>query len=692
MADVPDYYATLGVPRDASAEDIKKAYRKAALKWHPDKNPGNKAEAEDKFKEISEAYEVLSDKEKRHLYDQGGQEDLRRGFSFSFDKNDTHVGGFGGLFAAFSVFERFFGGRDPFADFEGLFAGMDSGMRMGGAPSGVHIIFATAGSRNSSKARGRGASSSPPRQPSQTRGAQAESSSPPTTRRRSSLSPPSPPTRKSSSVTGRRASRSRSNTAGSESEERRQDRASDGGTSASRPGDAKCAGCAEPFAAGQSVFKDPSEEGILLCQGCMEKRVADQPTHCSLCEETLTAGQPFYRSAKDGGLCLCEGCLHAVDAAKARRPTHCSECMTPFAADSPIFGSPSQDKLFLCRACATVRNAKQPTNCGSCQERFLEGHKAYQSKEVDGALVCEECALAEANRAALARRPPRCTDCRASFSAESLIFGCASDTATFLCKSCADRRNASQPSHCSACKTQLAEGGAYLKDGRVLCEQCAAASMPACAACGKPAMGSVVSLAGRSYHAECMRCFMCSSRITEDCSVTPQGPVCAACSRLVSGQLQRIIELLDGGDIAAARQLAASLEARGIKVPNLSVPEEDVAILSAEKDDTESMAQVLATFRTWDTDADGYISKQELADVLVRLGLTREGVSTIFNSADLNHDGRIGYEEFVTWVFRPAPSEVVDQLARCLSPTHRQMGCCNRRTPFELMSSFWVSM
>ena len=64
-----DYYETLGVPKSASAKDIKSAYRKLARTWHPDVNPTKKKEAEEKFKEISEAYEVLSDSEKRKRYD-----------------------------------------------------------------------------------------------------------------------------------------------------------------------------------------------------------------------------------------------------------------------------------------------------------------------------------------------------------------------------------------------------------------------------------------------------------------------------------------------------------------------------------------------------------------------------------------------------------------------------------------------
>src|SRR5579859_3709415 len=66
-----DYYATLGVPRDAKPEAIRKAYRHLARKHHPDLNPGNKA-AEEKFKAISEAYEILSDEKKRKIYDQYG--------------------------------------------------------------------------------------------------------------------------------------------------------------------------------------------------------------------------------------------------------------------------------------------------------------------------------------------------------------------------------------------------------------------------------------------------------------------------------------------------------------------------------------------------------------------------------------------------------------------------------------------
>src|SRR6202040_3277911 len=79
-----DYYEVLGVTRTAAVEEIKSAYRKSALKWHPDRNPENKSEAEQKFRECTEAYSVLSDAQKRQVYDTYGHAGLsgisRQGF------------------------------------------------------------------------------------------------------------------------------------------------------------------------------------------------------------------------------------------------------------------------------------------------------------------------------------------------------------------------------------------------------------------------------------------------------------------------------------------------------------------------------------------------------------------------------------------------------------------------------------
>ena len=102
-----DYYEVLGVDRSASAEEIKKAYRTLAKKYHPDLNQGDDSAAQ-KFKEINEAYQVLGDDQKRHQYDQFGTSE--------FDPNGgagggfSDFGGFGGFGGFGDIFESFFGG------------------------------------------------------------------------------------------------------------------------------------------------------------------------------------------------------------------------------------------------------------------------------------------------------------------------------------------------------------------------------------------------------------------------------------------------------------------------------------------------------------------------------------------------------------------------------------------------------
>src|SRR5499427_9686385 len=103
-----DYYEVLGVPRNASDQEIKSAYRKLALKHHPDRNPGDK-EAEEKFKEAAEAYGVLADTDKRHMYDRFGHAGLGGAATGGIDPNVFHgfediLGGLGDIFGIGEMF------------------------------------------------------------------------------------------------------------------------------------------------------------------------------------------------------------------------------------------------------------------------------------------------------------------------------------------------------------------------------------------------------------------------------------------------------------------------------------------------------------------------------------------------------------------------------------------------------------
>src|SRR5438046_8730601 len=108
-----DYYEVLGVSRSASEDDVKKAYRKLALRYHPDRNPEDRHEAEERFKEISEAYQVLSDPERRSLYDRFGHAAFERGApgaaGFDFGGNFEDI--IGDLFGDFFGTGRTRGGR-----------------------------------------------------------------------------------------------------------------------------------------------------------------------------------------------------------------------------------------------------------------------------------------------------------------------------------------------------------------------------------------------------------------------------------------------------------------------------------------------------------------------------------------------------------------------------------------------------
>ncbi|XAR72606.1 hypothetical protein NMG60_11019311 [Bertholletia excelsa] len=140
-----DYYKILQVDRNAKDDDLKKAYRKLAMKWHPDKNPNNKKEAEAKFKQISEAYEVLSDPQKRAVYDQYGEEGLKgqvpppgaggpTGTTF-FSTGDGPTTYRFTPRSADDIFAEFFGSSSPFGSFFGddIFGHFGEGVGGGGS-------------------------------------------------------------------------------------------------------------------------------------------------------------------------------------------------------------------------------------------------------------------------------------------------------------------------------------------------------------------------------------------------------------------------------------------------------------------------------------------------------------------------------------------------------------------------------
>ncbi|KAK7201619.1 chaperone protein DNAj [Novymonas esmeraldas] len=150
-----DYYKVLGVSRSAKPNEIKKAYHQLALRYHPDKNTDNREEAERKFKEVSEAYDVLSDEKKKKIYDVYGEEGLKGGVpedggaGMGMGRGGGGAGmNFGGMpggmpggargasyqFSntdAFNVFSQFFGSSDPFA----------GGDAFGGGGPGLHRVF-----------------------------------------------------------------------------------------------------------------------------------------------------------------------------------------------------------------------------------------------------------------------------------------------------------------------------------------------------------------------------------------------------------------------------------------------------------------------------------------------------------------------------------------------------------------------
>lgn len=184
MAEAKDYYSTLGVSKNATAEELKKAYRRLALEWHPDKNKSQ--EAQEKFKEINQAYEILSNPEKRAAYDQFGKSAFEAGggagpfgaggyrqgpFTYTYYGTNNGQSGAGSDFSGFTdpfeIFEQFFGGASPFGfgagnsrtrkpvyeiqlNFEEAVRGVEKNISLGNRPKTIKI---PAGVDNNSRIR-----------------------------------------------------------------------------------------------------------------------------------------------------------------------------------------------------------------------------------------------------------------------------------------------------------------------------------------------------------------------------------------------------------------------------------------------------------------------------------------------------------------------------------------------------------
>ncbi|KAI4322718.1 hypothetical protein L6164_022385 [Bauhinia variegata] len=146
-----DYYKILQVDKNAKDDDLKKAYRKLAMKWHPDKNPNNKKDAEAKFKQISEAYEVLSDPQKRAIYDQYGEEGLKgqvpppdTGGSSFFSSGDGPTSFRFNPRNAEDIFAEVFGHSSPFSGMGGH-GGLGMRTRFPGGIFGGDDVFGSFG-------------------------------------------------------------------------------------------------------------------------------------------------------------------------------------------------------------------------------------------------------------------------------------------------------------------------------------------------------------------------------------------------------------------------------------------------------------------------------------------------------------------------------------------------------------------
>lgn len=293
----------------------------------------------------------------------------------------------------------------------------------------------------------------------------------------------------------------------------------------------------------------------------------------------------------------------------------------------------------------------------------------------------------------MSTRPSRCSECQFPFDEDSPIFGCPTDDTMHLCKQCVSKMKAKQVKQCRDCEANLSTGQEVFRPSddptKLLCKPCAEANMPKCAACGKPPHGSVARLAGKLYHVDCLKCSICSSRIDGPCSPIEGGLVCRKCKEFVTQVAGQARVLLQKGDTAGIAALKDNLKTSGLSLPSV------IRTFGCDRvasDDHVSKMRIMAAFLEWDTDGDGCISEAELSSVLVKLGMPRSCVGSIFASADTNNDGKIDYEEFVEWMFSPAEEDALVGLGKILEIAgfEEQSKASSLTTPYEVLLTFWL--
>eukprot|EP00929_Paragymnodinium_shiwhaense_P021317 TRINITY_DN13936_c0_g1_i2.p1 TRINITY_DN13936_c0_g1~~TRINITY_DN13936_c0_g1_i2.p1 ORF type:complete len:619 (-),score=138.97 TRINITY_DN13936_c0_g1_i2:426-2282(-) len=495
-----DYYKALGVDKKASAEQIKKAYRKLALKWHPDKNPESKAQAEEEFKRVAEAYEVLSDPQKRAAYDGAGKSGLE-GSGFRPRSGDMHFQGNAedDMRTAFFIFASFFGGVDPFADFGGMGmaggGGLHSNIFFGAMPRS-HDVFA-----DFVRA---AAAAEAAQQPAQGRG----SSPAPKAKATSSGRSPSPGVRPS----------------------------------------AKAPAGPETAKSARKQSPGPAAAAPLPC--------------CCECSATPPATTEFYESKHEKGKFICKVCLEKKkEELKALR--HCSKCKVDASEDMPFYTCGDEKNKYMCQKCVDAEKAAMPKACSLCEEAFAAGHAICTGSGEDSRAFCESCVKAMKANAERPKRPKSCTSCDTDFGPGGEIYASADAKDMYLCKKCAEERMKPTVCSACSVQMKPGDKVLKGEDGKLMCVKCAEKNMPKCVACGKPALGKVSKVGDEVYHSACLRCFICAEALTTSDGVkkSPKGFVCGVCCKMVDNLSAEAKALLAAKEFDKVNVLAKRLKA-----------------------------------------------------------------------------------------------------------------------------------